>query len=196
VADFEDILDHVEDLVVAERLAHAVELLQEAHEHLALAGVRRDEVEYLDFVLLAVAVDSPHSLFQPVRVPRQIPVDHHPAELEVDALTGGICPDQELGVLPEPLFGGDAVLELHAPVDDADGTAPLAKLSGQVLQGVPVLGKDEDLLVTVGHRLLLDYPLQLFQLPFGPGPHRLLGLGHEAIQLRNLGVKLRDGAGR
>ena len=39
----------------------------------------------MDLVLLAVAVDAAHALLQPVGVPGQIPVDHHLAELEVDA---------------------------------------------------------------------------------------------------------------
>ena len=53
-------------------------------QHAALARVHRDEVEDEAVVLLAVAVDAAHPLLQPHRVPRDVVVDHEPAELEVD----------------------------------------------------------------------------------------------------------------
>ena len=64
------------------------------------AGVRRHEVEDQAVVLLAVAVDAAHALFQAHRVPGDVVVDHHPAELEVDAFTRRLGGHQHLGSSP------------------------------------------------------------------------------------------------
>ena len=59
-------------------------------------------------MLLAVAVDAAHPLLQAHRVPRDVVVDHEPAELEVDAFAGGLGGDQDLALLAELALGVDA----------------------------------------------------------------------------------------
>ena len=45
---------------------------------------------------LADPVDAAEALFQPVRVPRQVVVDHQVAALQVDAFAGGVGRQQYL----------------------------------------------------------------------------------------------------
>ena len=55
--------------------------------------------------LLAVTVDAPHALFQPVGVPGDVVVEEDVAALEVDSLAGSLGGDQNLDVpVPELLF--------------------------------------------------------------------------------------------
>ena len=82
---------------VPELLADLAEPLEELVQHPPLAGVRRDEVEDEAVVLLAVAVDAAHPLLQPHRVPRDVVVDHEPAELEVDPFARRLGRHQDLG---------------------------------------------------------------------------------------------------
>ena len=133
-----------------------------------------DEVEDEAVLLLAVAVDAAHALLQPHRVPRDVVVDHEPAELEVDAFAGGFGGDQDLAVLAELALGIDAgagrvaVADLHAAVDLRDAETPLAQLAerpaifavaSEVVERVLVLGEDEQLhLRIVEDALLGDEP--------------------------------------
>jgi hypothetical protein len=76
-----------------------LDALEELLQHPAFAGVGGDEVEDEAVLLLAVAVDAAHALLQAHRVPGDVVVDHQPAELQVDALAGGLGGDQHLGGL-------------------------------------------------------------------------------------------------
>src|SRR5205807_1339351 len=83
----------------------------------------------------APTVDAAHALLQPHRVPGDVVVDHQPAELQVDALTGGLGRHHHLTVLAELALGVDArarrvaVADLHAAVDRGDRQPPLAQLA-------------------------------------------------------------------
>ena len=46
---------------------------------------------------LAVPVDTAHPLLEAGRVPREVVVDHEPAELEVDTLSGSVRSDEVVG---------------------------------------------------------------------------------------------------
>ena len=116
-------------------------------------------------------MDASHALLQPHRVPGDVVVDHEPAELEVDALPCCLGRHQHLGRLPEgPLgidagAGGVAVADLHAAVDLGDGEAPGFELADQVVEGVLVLGEDQELHLGVAEDPLLgDHVLELGEL--------------------------------
>ena len=81
--------EDVEDLV-AQRLALHLELVEERPEHVAFAGVHRDEVPQVTDVPLTNAVNPSEALLEPVRVPRDVVVDHQVGSLEVHALTGRV----------------------------------------------------------------------------------------------------------
>ena len=90
--------DGVEDLLGAEAVADRLQLVEQRLDDQALAGLGGDQVDDLHrVVLLAVAVDAAHALFQASGVPRHVEVDHDPAELEVDAFGRGVGADHEAG---------------------------------------------------------------------------------------------------
>src|SRR5688500_15552235 len=93
---------------------------------------------------LADAVDATESLLKPVRVPREVVVDHQVRTLKVDALTGSICGQEHLhlGVVPERLLHLRALLAPHASVnaDDGLGTTEQSRDPAvEIAQSVPVL---------------------------------------------------------
>ena len=99
---------------------------------------------------LADPVDAAEPLLDPVRVPRQVVVDHQVRALQVQALAGGVGGDQHPGVLVlGEQFGDPAAFLTPDPAVDGDhGVGAAEQVTdafGQVLQGVPVLGEDDDL---------------------------------------------------
>ena len=116
----DDLADHVVHPVAAQGPAHVVQLPEQAVHDLALAGVLGHEVEDHRLLLLAVAVDAAHALFQPVRIPRDVVVDHQRAELKVDAFARGFGGHQDRGPpLEELALGVDPFFQRHAAVDRA-----------------------------------------------------------------------------
>ena len=119
-----------------------LDALEQLLEDAALAGRRRDEVEDQAVLLLAVAVDAAHALFQPHRVPGDVVVDHQPAELEVDALARRLGGHQHLAILAELALGVDArarrvaVADLHAAVDRRSRARPHSR---SLPSGLPAL---------------------------------------------------------
>ena len=88
--------EHVEDLV-AERLALLLELVEQALEHLALAGLVGHQVPEVADLGLPDAVDAPEALLDAVRVPGQVVVHHEVGALQVDALPRRVGGDQHEG---------------------------------------------------------------------------------------------------
>ena len=117
----ERLAEDVEHLA-AVGLALLLDLLQQPGEDLALAGVGGDEVPQVADLLLADAVDAAEALLDPVRVPRQVVVDHQVRALQVQALAGGVGGDQDLdvAVLGELLGDLAALVTAHAAVDRHD----------------------------------------------------------------------------
>jgi len=62
----------------------------------AFTGVRGDEVEDEAIEFLTIAMNAAHALLKADRVPRDVVIDHQPAELEVDSLTCSFCGDEHL----------------------------------------------------------------------------------------------------
>ena len=150
--------DDVEHLVGAQFAADLLEPFEQLLQDAALAGVLGDEVEDQAVLFLAVTVDAADALFQADGIPGDVEVDHHPAELQVDAFAGGLGRDEYLGRFLELALGIDArarrvaIADLHAAVDLRERQAPLAQFSDravlaavarQVVEGVLVLGEDE-----------------------------------------------------
>ena len=146
---------------------------------MALARVGGDQVEDVDVAGLPDPVDAAHALLEPVRVPRDVVVDHQVAELEVDALAGRLGRHHDLGPLPELLLCGDALAQLHPAVDQGDVEVG-AELLDEVVERVLVLGEDEELLARVVAQAFLGHDVeQLVQLPLGAGGLGLLGLDQQ-----------------
>ena len=69
-------------------------------------GVGGNEVEDQAILALAVSVDAPHPLLQPIRIPWNVVVDEEMAELQVDAFARRLGGDHHLHVaLLELLLG-------------------------------------------------------------------------------------------
>ena len=89
----EQFAEHVIDLA-AERRPRLFQLLQQAAIDFAFARVGRAQVPEVADLGLADAVDAAEALFEPVRVPGQIVVDHQMrAALKVHAFASGIVRD-------------------------------------------------------------------------------------------------------
>ena len=87
--------------------ARLLQFFQEAAIDLAFARVRRAQVPEVANLGLPDAVDASEPLFEAVRVPRQVVVDHQMcAALKVDALASSVVSDHDAhdGVAVE---GGD-----------------------------------------------------------------------------------------
>ncbi len=137
-------------------------------------------------MLLAVAVDASHALFEAHWVPGDVIVDHEPAELEVDSLAGGLGGDEDLSILAKLALGVDAtawciaVTNLHAAVDLRGLKVPLSQLAeraavfaiaGEVVERVLVLGEDEQLHLRVVEDVVVRKHLpQLHELRFDLAP--------------------------
>ena len=67
-----------------------VELFEQDLEDPAFVGAAGHQIDDAHVVLLAVAVDAPHTLFEARRIPGDVVVHHRPAELEVDPFARGI----------------------------------------------------------------------------------------------------------
>ena len=96
-------------------------------------------------------MDAAEALFKPIRVPRQVVVDHEMrAALKIYAFSGGIVGDHDanerIGV--EGGYGGAAGLAGYAAMDHHDGSR-LADSRGdlllQIFERVLRLGEDDDL---------------------------------------------------
>ena len=77
-------------------------------QHATFARVNRDEVKDETVLLLTVTVDSAHALLQPNGIPRDVIIDHQPAELEIDTFTSGFGGDEHLGRLAKLALGENA----------------------------------------------------------------------------------------
>ena len=147
--------DHVEDLIGLELLADFLQLVEQRLQHPAFAGLGGDEVQDDDrIVLLAVAVDAAHALFQPRRVPGHVVVHHHPTELEVDAFARRIRGHEEPGAALRHRLAEQFHLLLplgvvHPAVNPGDlaGEAQALKATNEVFERVAVLGEDQQFLL-------------------------------------------------
>ena len=119
------VAEHVVDLF-AVHTALLLDLLEQALEHLAFAGLVSDEVPQVTRQLLADAVDAAEALLDPVRVPWQVVVDHQVCHLQVDALAGGVSGDQHTRgrIDPEPVLHFSPVVTFDAAVDCHDRLGP------------------------------------------------------------------------
>ena len=181
-----------------------LDLLEKAREDRTLAGIGRDQVPAVADLGLADPVDPAEPLLKPVGVPRQVVVDHEVGTLEVDPFAGGVVRDQDehLLVMREGLDGLAPILSPDPAVDDGDGFGapePRADPLGEVVQGVAGLGEDEELSAVpfaVGHERVVENAVELGPLGVGARAPERRGLGLEHLEGRDLGLELRDRAGR
>ena len=143
LADGLHLLDHA-----AQKLQVAVQLPdRNGREARHLLPARRDEMEHVHRVRLAVAVDAAVSLLESYRVPRDL-VMHHAVTvaLQVDALAGGIGADEHpnlgnVGIGLERRLDLGARVVVHTAPDQLDA-AVLGQAAGVEQVVEPLLGVD------------------------------------------------------
>jgi hypothetical protein len=102
-------------------------------------------------------VDAAKTLLNPVRVPREITIDHQVGALKVDPLARGVCGNEHLHlwIMSEGPLRLHAILASHAAVDNYHSFFAAAKQPGdthlQVAQRVAMLSEDNKFLA--GRRL-------------------------------------------
>ena len=102
----EQFTEHVID-APAQRLARCLQLFKKPGIHLALTRIGGDEIPQMANLGLTDAVDAAEPLFDLVRVPWQVVIDHEVATLKVHAFAGRIIGDED-----------KHVLVLHEALDD------------------------------------------------------------------------------
>ena len=130
VVDRQHLADDVEN-AVGQHGPHLFELFEQPFEDaafddgLAFLGLAGHEIEGVDVPLLADAVDAAEPLLQAGRVPRQVVVDHQPAELEVDAFAGRLGRHADLLVVRNCSWARLRSCGFMPPWISAGGVAPL-----------------------------------------------------------------------
>ena len=104
----ERLAEHVEDLAAVGASRCSSILSSSSWNTVAFPGAGRDQVPQVADLGLADAVDAAEPLLDPVRVPRQVVVDHQVGALQVQALARGVGGDQH----PAVRVLGE---QLHAP---------------------------------------------------------------------------------
>src|SRR5690554_6128548 len=99
----------------------------------------------MDITLLPDPMDTPESLFEARGIPRQVVIDHQPAELQVDSLTRGFSSYTDLPARAEFLLGALPFVRIHAAVNLACRVSPSFEVLAEISQGVAMLRKDEKL---------------------------------------------------
>ncbi len=184
-------LQRAEHLVArAEDAGEEPELLVQQLEDAPVGLVAAvDEVEHDHVVALAIAVAAADTLLHPLRVPRQVVVDHQRAELGVHPLGGGLGGDHDLRPLAELL--------------DERGAHPGAA-RGSLLRLVTLQPRGVDLtrprlvvraveghhapVVAVAVQKLQQVPLRAARL----GKDHRLPLRAQRLSLRQRGLQRRD----
>jgi len=185
-------------------LSLLVELLKEATIDLAFPRVLGDEVPEVANLGLTDPVNPAETLLQAIRVPGQVVVDHQVGALEVNPFTGGVRGDEDLHVLvmSERLLGLPALFAADPAVNGDEGLGPADESPdsiGEIIQGVAVLGEDDELpamAVGVEHlRVVLEQPGEFIPLPVGPGLANSKRELFEVAEQFDFGPQFRDGSG-
>ena len=184
--------------------AFLVELFEQPVIDLAFARVLGDEVPQVADFGLADAVDAAEALFQAVRVPGQVVVDHQVGALQVDAFAGGVGGDEDFDflVVLEGFLGLAPFFAADAAVNDDDGLRPAEQcpnLLGEIVQRVAVLGEDDEfpaMPVGVEHfGVVLQQLGKLVPFAVGAGLPDAKRGSLQVLQLVDFGPQFGDGAG-
>nr|WP_254899530.1 hypothetical protein [Methylomagnum ishizawai] len=186
--------DHIEHLVGAKRLADVFHLVEQCFDDPAFTGFARYQVDDGDPVLLLpVAVDAAHALFQPCRVPGNVVIDEYPAKLKVDAFGRRVGTDEKAAASrrvrgAETFDLGIPLLEIQAPVDVGDlvGIPMRFEAPDQEFERIPMFGVDNDLLVGEFRRFQqFPHPCEFGFLAIGIDGFRQSGQFVDLVPLDN-----------
>ena len=176
--------EHVEHLAM-QCLTLLFQFVKEPLEHHALACLLAHEVPQVTDLRLPDAMDASEALFEAVRVPRQVIVDHEMGALQVDALACRVGGDQDADalVLFEQLLDLASIVAEHAAMDGDDGLLAAeqgADFIRQIAQCVSVLREDDEFLtraIPLEHGGVVLQELRQF-VPFSIGTALPHAVGH------------------
>ncbi len=94
-------------------------------------------------------MDTAHSLFESIGIPRQIVIDHQSAELKINALCGSISRHHDLCCITEVLFLFPPIHHFHATVDHGDLHTEPFQMALERQHRILELAEDEQLLLRV-----------------------------------------------
>ena len=119
----------------------------------ALACVFGNQIPKKADLCLFDAVDATKALFETIRIPRDVIVDHQMGALQVDTFAGCIGSKEHLHVCgkQERVLCGFALFAADASVNNDDRVVTAKQRRdalSEVVKGVFVLGKDDDFLRT------------------------------------------------
>ena len=160
-------VEHVAGLVDAELLEDDGEFLLQHLPDPVLDRILEDEIDRADDVGLPDTIHPADPLFEAHRVPGDIVVDHHVAELEVQTLPAGIGGDEDAGILGECLLDSLALFHVHGAVQANYRESPLRQESTQHLLGGHEFGEYQR----------LEFRIPLFRLKAVKPVEQRLGLG-------------------
>ena len=117
-----ELAEHVEDLS-AERLPRLFQLLKQRTVNVAFAGFLGNQIPQMAHLGLADAMDTAKALFDPVRIPGQVVVDHQVGALKVNAFAGGVRGHKHLHlrVVLERLLRLHTFFATHTAMNDNNG---------------------------------------------------------------------------
>lgn len=198
---FEDFAQNIEDAAI-ECFVDGFQLGEQAVIDFALAGFLGDEVPKMANLLLADAVDTPEALFEAVRVPWKVIIDHEIGVLEVHSFPGGIGgeEDADFRIGPEKCLALPALVTVGAAVNGRDGLGRAENAGDpplQIVQRVPMLGEDDHLaLAAIGIAhvgIVLEDLRKFIPLPVLPGVHHSKSLLGEVTKEDDFHFEFGDG---
>ncbi len=149
-----------------------IQLLVEHLQDVLLQAASQTEVEHEHLTGLSDPVHASDPLLELHRIPRQIVIDHRPAELEVAALASDFARDEDVSVVFELFHRPIFLLGRQSTVERCDAEASLFERALQVIERRTET-REHDRLVVVGSPQQVDQHLGL-----GRPAHALQGLPH------------------
>ena len=144
-----ELADDIVNPVAAQFGANRLQFLKKTVKDGTLSRIGGDKIDDMHLVFLSVAVNAPHPLFQAIRVPRKIIVEHQVAELEVNSFARGFGCEKKLRLIPKRILRRYPLFVRHFPVDNRDGKPPRLYLLLKVSQRIKILREDENFLIRV-----------------------------------------------
>ncbi len=179
-----------------------IEFAEQALEHLALTGVRCDEIPQMTDLGLTNAMNASEALLKSIGIPRQIVIDHEMRTLQIDALARSIGCDEypHVLVLRKAMLSRPAVITGHSAANHHNRiwvTQQNADFLLEIKQRVLMLRKDDELLagaVAIEHaRIILKQERELFPLSVVPALAKTLRHAFKAGQGFDFRFELGDG---
>src|SRR5262249_53366337 len=127
-----------------------LELIKQTLQHAPLDGIGSHKIEDQTIALLAIAVNTTHTLLKPIRIPGNVIVEQDMAALQVNPFTSRLSGHQDLNsAISELLLSEQPCTWIitgawpHAAMDRADAEAPGLQTGYQIIERVLEFGEEQ-----------------------------------------------------